>query len=56
VAGQRDRHDFIVKELEPGELEEAEEAVKAAEEHLSQFDFKKQATGQPPPTAPPAGD
>jgi hypothetical protein len=50
---QRDHGDFNVKELEPGELEEAEEAVKAAEEHLSQFDFTKQATAPPPPTAPP---
>jgi len=51
---EKDRHNnFLVKELEHGELEEMEEAVKAAEEHLSQFDFKKQVAGSPPPVAPP---
>lgn len=40
---------FAVKELESAELEETEQAVKAAEDHLSQF---KQAKGEPPPSAP----
>ncbi len=39
----------VVKELEPDELEETEENVKAAEDHLSQF---KKNEGSPPPTAP----
>lgn len=40
---------FLVKELESTELEETEQAVKAAEEHLSQF---KHGKGEPPPAAP----
>ncbi len=51
-----DRGNVVIHELEPAELEEAEQAVDAAEEHLSQFDFRKQAAGEPPPIAPPAGE
>jgi 20S proteasome alpha/beta subunit len=46
-----DRGNPAVKELERGELEETEQAVNAAEEHLSQFDFGK-TKAEPPPTPP----
>jgi hypothetical protein len=48
-----DHNNFVVKELEPEELEETDQAIKAAEEHLSRFDPRQAANIPPPvPSAP----
>ena len=53
---QNDEHGrgFVAKELDSAELEETRQAVDAAEDHLSQFDFNRADISHPStsPAAP----
>jgi 20S proteasome alpha/beta subunit len=52
MTAQRNKDGQVsIRELEPEELEETDQAVKSAELHLSKFDFRN-AEGEPPPAAP----